>query len=236
MSVNSNQNTNQEIEPCYNQRQVWGKHEKNLNDLVNHQGINDPSETLYIMTMISNHNIEKESELFQQLKNHRGNGCDKSNCSQVMTDTFENRVDMMYDAQLEEWDKHRYSKQTCRAYLRDLFARKSLNGSTMETKAVKKLNESTGFNFKKSTDKVDNGYAVDIVARSSKGEPFAGIQVKPESYKQMSRDRAKSINISKNNKYEHPVFYIRYDGRGFVNLDEVVSQINDLALDIATGK
>lgn len=244
MTVKKSKNLN--IEPDYDSENVWGNSEANLNKLVNNQNINDPNETIYIMSLISEHNINSEKEVLEELNNHRDDGCDKHSCDLVMSNSLDDRVEMMYESQIDEWNFKKYSKETCKKYLYDLYTRKSINGNTMEDKAIDKLQNSREFiQVKKSVSDIDNKYAVDLEIKTKVSDSFCGIQVKPKSYSGYVDDVEQMLpnatfhknnhemNEHKNNKYNNPVFYLEYEDEEFENLEEVVNQIENLALDLA---
>lgn len=235
-----------EINPDYDSDDVWGNHEKSLNKLVNDHNINNPYEVLFLMNLIDNHNIKTEKGVLESLEEHKNGGCDKDNCDQVMKSSLDKRVDMMYKAQLDEWGFYKYSEDTCKEYLYDLFTRKSLDGDTMESKAVVEVQKLLNYiDVEKAISQADNKYAVDLVVKTNKGNKICGIQVKPESYNfdeskeselpyQKFYNETDKLNKNKNKKYDSEVYYLKYnDDEEFTNLNEIKNKIDNRALELA---
>lgn len=223
------------VKPDFTTKHVWGKDEQNLNRIVNKYDVNDPTETIYVMSMIDNHDVKTEKQVIEQIENHKNGGCGKSDCWTQMNSDLDDRANIMYESQMKEFGEYRYTKETCIQYLKDLYSRKSIEGQTMETKAIRQLSEKSGFRYKKATDGIDNKYAVDIVVESNEKEVMCGIQVKPDSYEKMNDKELKTINNSKNRRYDYPVYYLVYDTdneqKEFKNIYAVIEQIEQLAID-----
>lgn len=212
-----------EVIPDYSEKRPFGKHEKPLNLLCNKNQINDPDNCLYMLKLVSKHNIETQEQLVKSLEEHHESRCHK--CKQQMTNSLDSLVKEMYEAQEEHFGELRYTKDTCRRWLLDLFSRRTIKGSIMEYEAIEKIQKQTDYNARFSSDSTDNTYAVDIVL-SKNNTDIAGIQVKPNTYKQFTDKELKTINSRKNTKYDKAVFYLLYDEREeFENLESVMEQV-----------
>ena len=243
MTVNKSEKL--EIEPDYDSDDVLRNHEKPLNKLLNENHINKPQKSIYLMKMIRNHNITSEKEVLKQIEAHKDGGCNQDNCNQVMKTNINDFVNKMYESQQNMWGFYKYSKSTCEEFLIDLFTRRSINGDTMEKKAIDDLETELDFIcVEKASGKVDGDYSVDLVVGTKKVDAFCGVQVKPTSYdfdfddvdenlpyKKFYKE-SDDINKRKNEKYDHPVYYLKYEDEEFVNLEDVVDQIEELAIDI----
>ena len=181
MTVNKSEKL--DIDPDYNSDDVWRSHEKPLNALVNKNGINDPTKSIYLMKMIRNHNITSEKEVLKQLEVHKDGCCNQDNCNRVMQTNIKDLTNKMYESQQDMWNFYKYNKGTCKEYLIDLFTRKSIDGDTMEKKAIEDLEAELDFIcVEKASGKVDGDYSVDLTVGTKKVDAFCGIQVKPKSY------------------------------------------------------
>lgn len=217
-----------DVNPNYSKDSTWGKHEKPLNNLVNNQRINDPNDTLYISTLVREHDIDKELNVIKQFNKHQHSKCKLCGQTNNFGD-FTELVDLMYEKQSDEFGYQRYSRETCNKYLFDLFTSKTIDGIGYEGKAIDKLSDKTKHKFRKPTSKEDGEFAVDIIVEHGKiDKEFAGIQVKPISYDKYDNKDMRIINQRKNNKFDYNVYYLYYDKDEdqFINLDEIQRQLN----------
>lgn len=203
--------------------------EEDLNNLVNNNGINSPSDTLYLVKMVSEHNIRSESEVIRHFNNHRDEYCDV--CNQKNTGgSFEDRVDIMYEAQMKEFDEYKYSWNECYDYLYELFTNRTINGQSYEEKSINMLDNRTVYDIEEATGTDDVDKAVDVIVNGLEKDVLAGIQVKPKSYEKSNYTTAKMINKSKNNKADYPVIYLYYNDNGFTNIVDVCSKLDELSV------
>lgn len=215
---------NRKVEPDYSSNSPWGEHEKYLNKLVNNNRINDPKETVYLIKMVEEHDLNDEKEIIRQFNNHQNSKCNI--CGQHNKGgSFQDRVDMMYEAQEQQFGFKKYSRETCEKYLYDLFTTKTIRGDSYEQKAIKKLTNETDYDYSKATDVEDNEYAIDIIVEDG----IAGIQVKPLSYELYDADEnLKKMNKYKNSRYENKVLYLIYDDNtgDFININQIINQLD----------
>lgn len=213
-----------QVKPDYSSNSPWGEHEKYLNKLVNDNRINNPKDTVYIIQMVEEHGLTDEKEIIKQFNNHQDGRCDV--CGQHNTGgSFKDRVNMMYDAQEQQFGSKKYSWETCYKYLYDLFTTKTIRGDSYEQKAITELSNKTEYNYSKATSVKDNEYAVDIIVEDD--NEIAGVQVKPISYEKFENGNVKRMNKYKNSKYENKVLYLIYDynTEEFINLDKIIKQL-----------
>lgn len=200
-----------------------------LNNLNGKEGISDPGNSVPVMNLISEHNPKSEGELVDLIEQHVG-GADC--CDIVSQGTVEDFGRNLYEAQENFWGEKRYTLEECIKWEYDLFVPQSLKGDMMETKAISQLDrrfdQKGNIEFEESDEIIDNEYRIDIEV-SWGGDVIAGIQVKPNSYKNM-REGVKYKNKSANKSYEGEVFYLfyDYDSESFANLEKMERKIRDL--------
>ncbi|GAA0271963.1 hypothetical protein GCM10009000_104630 [Halobacterium noricense] len=163
---------------------------------------------------------------------HKGGGCGIEDC---WTETTNDPIEcgrQLHEAQSDEWSEYRYSESICICWSYNLFIKRMIDGELKEQEAIQQLREADEkFEFELADSKTDSEQAVDIEVLYG-STVFAGIQVKPTSYKHTS-ENVKLQNLEKNGTYDHPVYYLYYDDDGEMeNLEETVHQINSLLLDL----
>lgn len=161
-----------------------------------------------------------------------------SSCAEFLTiinqhgkKTLDEVAQYCYDNQAKFIDQH-FSYSSIYAYCYDLFVVKTLGGFAKEQTALKHLVGYFPSLLFKTDTRVDCQYSVDIVV-GVKGKFIAGIQVKPESYQNLT-STDKKTNVDKNtlftSKFNAPVFYLYYNTNTghFSNMKYIQDELNKM--------
>lgn len=196
-----------------------------LNKLNGDAGISAPEKSVPVMKLIRQHKPKSKDELVNLIKSHSEGNCD---CKIVSQGTIEDFGKNLFDAQIKFWGKNEFSLEECIQWEYDLFVTNSLRGDTIEKKALSKLNEELNdLSVTESNRFYDEEYRIDLIIKKN-NEEICGIQVKPATYDLM-RKGVINRNISSNEKWGKPVFYLKYNDRDeFVNFDDVLKSIENL--------
>jgi len=196
-----------------------------LNKLNGDYGISAPDRSVPVIKLIKKHNPKSKDALYQLIKYHYENNC---SCGVKSQGTVEDFGRSLYEAQIKEWQKYKYTLQQCIQWEYDLFVTQSLKGNLIEEKAKEILQhklqnlvvvDATGF--------VDEELRIDLVVCEANVE-ICGLQVKPLTFKLM-REGVITFNKVANKKWGKPVFYLFYErNEEFTNMDEVVKNISIL--------
>lgn len=195
-----------------------------LNELNGKMGISAPFKSVPVMKLIRAHQPKSKEELVELIKWHSENTCE---CGVVSQGTVESFGKNLYDSQMKYWGEIRFSLQQCIQWEYDLFVVQSLKGGIIEKRAITELAKKvTGFAFEEAEGFLDEELRIDIVVKKN-GSAVSGIQVKPLTFKSMRREII-TFNKYANQKWGKPVFYLYYDDyEDFVNIDELVSAIQN---------
>lgn len=193
-----------------------------LNLLNGKMGISAPHKSVPIMKLIRVHSPKTKSQLEHLIETHYLINCPCGIRSQGTVGSFGQNL---YDAQLPYWGDYKYSIDQCKQWAYDLFITQSLRGLQLELKAIQILrNIRPTYKFSEPDQFLDEQIRIDILI-SSQGRLIAGIQVKPDSYKNM-RSEVISFGIQSNNRWNKPVYYLYYNNEGtFINLDEIIAKL-----------
>lgn len=193
-----------------------------LNGLNGKYGISAPSKSVPVMKLIKEHRPKSKEELYELIKHHYENNC---SCGVKSQGTVEDFGRNLYEAQIKEWGRYKYSLQECIQWEYDLFVVQSLKGTLVENKALLKLrSELPNYIVEEAEGFVDEELRIDIII-SQNGSEKCGIQVKPLTFNLM-REGVITFNRVANAKWGKPVYYLYYDEKeNFTNLDEVIKQI-----------
>lgn len=194
-----------------------------LNSLYGQSRASDPKESIHVMSLIREHDPSTPDDLYKAINRHYHDTC---GCGIEGGGTVEEYGDWLYEAQHDVWDEYRFDRETCRQWIYDLFIMQSLKGHNIEREAKKLFERS--FDVSDVADFADNEYRVDLIVEND-GGPIAGLQVKPESYKEM-RDSVKDRNKEAHDSIDEPVFYLYYDydTETFTNAERVLSDMYEL--------
>lgn len=195
-----------------------------LNRLNGKYGISAPDKSVPVMKLIKVHKPKSNEMLVSLIKEHSEKKCECGIRSQGTIEDFGNNL---YNVQMQEWGRYKYTLQECINWEYNLFVIQSLKGNLIEEKAKNIL--SAKFNdldICYANDFYDEEFRIDLEIKHS-GKTVAGIQVKPSSYK-MVRQNVKSMNKYKNSLVDFPVFYLYYDydSEDFLNLSDIFKKLN----------
>jgi hypothetical protein len=196
-----------------------------LNELNGRMGISAPFKSVPVMKLIRSHNPKSKTELVELIKFHCTNDCACGVRSQGSVEDFGMNL---YKSQLTHWGEYKFSLKDCIQWEYDLFIIQSLKGNLIEEKAKIKLNDVlSNYAISDAEGYIDEELRVDLIVYKQ-GVEIGGIQVKPNTFKKMRRNII-SFNISSNQKWGKPVFYLYYDGNeNFINLDEIILAIKNI--------
>ena len=177
------------------------------------------------MKLIKFHKPKSKEELYQLIKYHYENSC---TCGIRSVGTIEDFGKNLYESQLKEWGKYKYSLQECIQWEYDLFIVQSLKGTAVENEALGALKVSLGESYEVSVAEgfVDEELRIDLIV-SKNGDEICGIQVKPHTFNYM-REGVKAFNLTANQKWGKPVYYLYYDEKEeFQNMHDILAKIID---------
>ncbi|MDP3114067.1 MAG: MjaI family restriction endonuclease [Candidatus Cloacimonadaceae bacterium] len=134
----------------------------------------------------------------------------------------------LYESQIRQWGKYKYSLEECKRWEYDLFITQSLKGNLIEDKAKKVISlQLPSLDVIDASAELDSEYRIDLVVKKN-GTEVCGIQIKPHTFYFM-RQNVVSFNYVANTSWGKPVYYLIYDEREeFTNLPEIVSKIQDI--------
>lgn len=190
---------------------------------------NSKANSVPIMELIRKHKPKQRDELVSLITAHTTTGkLHNCKCGVKSAGTIETFGDNLYKANLDYFKDEPEKAKTldeCVQFMYNLFVVQSLKGDMMEDKAFKALKDN---DIRMATEDEDFKLGVDLVIK--KGDKFCGVQVKPESYKNLpSNSSVALINRQKNEKFGAPVFYLYYNiENNFTNLDAVKAHIANL--------
>ncbi|HRK26388.1 MAG TPA: MjaI family restriction endonuclease [Chitinophagales bacterium] len=195
-----------------------------LNGLNGKYGISAPYKSVPVMKLIKEHRPKSKEELYELIKQHYENTC---SCGVKSQGTVEDFGKNLYEAQIKEWGRYKYSLQECIQWEYDLFVIQSLKGTLVENKALSKLkSELSNYTVEEAEGFVDEELRIDLIV-SQNGIERCGVQVKPLTFNLM-REGVITFNKVANAKWGKPVYYLFYDdNENFTNIDEVFEQIKN---------
>jgi hypothetical protein len=193
-----------------------------LNHLNGKFGISAPFKSVPVMKLIKEHRPKSKDELCELIKFHHENNCQ---CGVKSQGTVEDFGRKLYETQLKEWGKYKYSLQDCIQWEYDLFVIQSLKGTLVENKALIELRKQLSeYSVIEAEGFVDEELRIDLII-SLNGIDKCGVQVKPLTFKLM-RESIIMFNKVANAKWGKPVHYLFYNEDGsFTNLEEIISLI-----------
>ena len=196
-----------------------------LNKLNGDAGISAPERSVPVMKLIRQHNPKSKNELVELIKNHCKYRCE---CGIVSQGTVEDFGKNLYDAQMQFWKKYEFTLEECIQWEYNLFVINSLRGNTIEIKAISELNKILeNIDIEEANQFYDEEFRIDLVIKKN-NEEICGIQVKPATYDLM-RQGVINRNLSSNEKWGKPVFYLKYNNSNqFTNLKEVIKNIREI--------
>ena len=193
-----------------------------LNHLNGKFGISAPFKSVPVMKLIKEHRPKSKDELCELIKYHHENNC---KCGVKSQGTVEDFGKKLYEAQIEEWGRYKYSLQDCTQWEYDLFVVQSLKGTLVENKALLELRKKLpDFTISEAEGFVDEELRIDLII-SQNGIEKCGIQVKPLTFKLM-RAGITTFNKVANAKWGKPVHYLFYnEEENFTNFNETIDEI-----------
>ncbi len=195
-----------------------------LNGLNRKYGISAPYKSVPVMKLIKEHRPKSKEELYELIKQHYENTC---SCGVKSQGTVEDFGKNLYEAQIKEWGRYKYSLQECIQWEYDLFVIQSLKGTLVENKALSKLkSELSNYTVEEAEGFVDEELRIDLIV-SQNGIEKCGVQVKPLTFN-LIREGVITFNKVANAKWGKPVYYLFYDdNENFTNIDKVIEQIKN---------
>ena len=196
-----------------------------LDELNGKMGISAPFKSVPVMKLIRAHNPKSKEELVELIKWHFENTCE---CGVKSKGSIESFGENLYNSQVKYWGKVKYSLVECIQWEYDLFVVQSLKGGILEKKAIDELKKVFPLiNFEEAEGYLDEELRIDILLKRN-GEEFAGIQVKPATFKLM-RSEVITFNKAANKRWSNPVFYLYYDNHeDFLNMDEIIKEVTKI--------
>lgn len=203
----------------------FDQYERDLNRLSEDSGSTGVSESLSVMKMINDHNIKTPSESVRQLNRHAHSEGVCDTCGQNCSNNINELSAIMYRYQLHLWGYIKYDRDTCRRYIRDVFGRRSIQGSDLENKAVNKLSDKLkNKKIEKSDDDDDIQYSIDVVIYDR--DTKHGVQVKPTSIKGKEYTQHLKRNLSNMSDWNGNTYILYYNqNEQFTNIDEILKSI-----------
>ena len=205
-----------------------------LNRLINYWGINQTRRSISVMKLLAFHSeIKTDSQLENSLYEHAKEKC--TLCNQKAKGTLEDWAQALFEKTQADvptgWNNtdQVFTAEDCLDYVRNLFIKAPLMGQKREQDAREILQaEHDHLHFAQATEEQDVRYAVDIcIQEKTTCNIVGGIQVKPIScwrYKEAIQQ-----NLNKHSKWDYPVVFMKYQGRRWVNLDDVTKFIQNLS-------
>ncbi len=195
-----------------------------LNLLNGKYGISAPKKSVPVMKLIKVHNPKSKAELYELINSHFEKTCACGIKSKgTVTDFGKN----LYESQIKEWGKYKYTLKQCIQWEYDLFVTQSLKGKNIEKTACDLLNKILSALTLKvvySEGYTDEELRVDLIIKNN-NNAICGIQVKPLTFNKM-REGVILFNKKANQKWGKPVFYLFYDkNEKIVNVEEITEAI-----------
>ena len=196
-----------------------------LNLLNGNQGISAPLRSVPVMKLIREHKPRTKNELVELIEYHYKNKC---SCGIVSQGTVEDFGRNLYESQIRQWGKYKYSLEECKRWEYDLFITQSLKGNLIEDKAKKIISiQLPSLEVIDASAELDSEYRIDLVIKKM-GIEVCGIQIKPHTFYYM-RQNVVTFNYVANTSWGKPVYYLIYNEREeFTNLPEIVAKIQDI--------
>lgn len=196
-----------------------------LNLLNGNQGISAPFRSVPVMKLIREHKPRTKNELVEIIEYHYRNRC---SCGIVSQGTVEDFGRNLYESQIRQWGKYKYSLEECKRWEYDLFITQSLKGNLIEDKAKKIISiQLPSLEVIDASAELDSEYRIDLVIKKM-GIEVCGIQIKPHTFYYM-RQNVVTFNYVANTSWGKPVYYLIYNEREeFTNLPEIVAKIQDI--------
>lgn len=195
-----------------------------LNLLNGKYGISAPANSVPVMKLISAHRPKSRDELYGLIQYHYETNC---NCGIKSKGRVEDFGKKLYDAQIKEWGRYKYSLKDCIQWEYDLFVSQSLKGNALENKAKNELNgilKTVELEVQIAKGFIDEELRVDLLVTKN-GINICGVQVKPHTFKKMRRGVI-IHNKKANQKWGKPVHYLFYnDKEEIINMDGVVADV-----------
>lgn len=197
-----------------------------LNLLNGNQGISAPHRSVPVMKLIREHKPKTKNELVDLIEYHYRNKC---SCGIVSQGSVEDFGRNLYEAQIKQWGKYKYSLEECKRWEYDLFITQSLKGNLIEDKAKSVISKQLpALEVIDASAELDSEYRIDLVVKKF-GKEVCGIQIKPHTFYYM-RQNVVTFNYVANTSWGKPVYYLIYDEReDFTNLLEIVTKIRETA-------
>ena len=197
-----------------------------LNLLNGNQGISAPYRSVPVMKLIREHKPKTKNELVELIEYHYKNKC---SCGIVSQGTVEDFGRNLYESQIKQWGKYKYSLEECKRWEYDLFITQSLKGNLIEDKTKSMISiQLPMLEVIDASAELDSEYRIDLVVKKS-GKEVCGIQIKPHTFFHM-RKNVVTFNYVANISWGKPVFYLIYNERDdFTNLQDIVVKIRETA-------
>lgn len=194
-----------------------------LNELNGKMGISDPKKSVPVMKLIKEHNPKSKEALVQLIEYHKENDCYCGIKSQGSVRDFGINL---YNSQIKYWNKIIFTLEECIQWEYDLFVVQSLKGGVLEKSALDILTSKyPHLSFKHASGYLDDELRIDIIVENTSGTIIGGIQVKPNTFKNM-RFEVQFMQTRQNLKWGNPVWFLYYDKNNlFNNLDELLNKI-----------
>ena len=194
-----------------------------LNELNGKMGISDPKKSVPVMKLIKEHNPKSKEALVQLIEYHKENDCYCGIKSQGSVRDFGINL---YNSQIKYWNKIIFTLEECIQWEYDLFVVQSLKGGVLEKFALDILTSKyPHLSFKHASGYLDDELRIDIIVENTSGTIIGGIQVKPNTFKNM-RFEVQFMQTRQNLKWGNPVWFLYYDKNNlFNNLDELLNKI-----------
>ena len=195
-----------------------------LNLLNGKYGISAPANSVPVMKLISAHRPKSRDELYGLIQYHYESTC---NCGVKSKGRVEDFGKKLYEVQIKEWGRYKYSLKDCIQWEYDLFVSQSLKGNALENKAKDELNvilKTVELDVQIAKGFIDEELRVDLLIAKNRTN-ICGVQVKPHTFKKMRRGVI-IHNKKANRKWGKPVFYLFYnENEEIINIDGVVGNI-----------
>jgi hypothetical protein len=194
-----------------------------LNELNGKMGISDPKKSVPVMKLIKEHNPKSKEALVQLIEYHKENDCYCGIKSQGSVRDFGINL---FNSQIKYWNKIKFTLEECIQWEYDLFVVQSLKGGVLEKSALNILiSKYPHLSFKHASGYLDDELRIDIIVENTSGTIMGGIQVKPNTFKNM-RFEVQFMQTRQNQKWGNPVWFLYYDKNNlFNNLDELLNKI-----------
>lgn len=194
-----------------------------LNELNGKMGISAPFKSVPVMKIIKFHQPKSKDALVQLIEYHKINNCE---CGAKSTGTVREFGERLFESQLKYWGKYKYTLEQCIQWEYDLFVVQSLKGGNIEKDAIIKLKKALVNNIiEEAEGYLDDELRVDIVVYDLSKNIIGGIQVKPNTFRNM-RSEVIFMQEKQNNKWGYPVWMLYYNrDESYENLEVIINSI-----------